>query len=169
MRLKFSPDDHLHVHVDADGYARLREGAAKKTGEEDRCDLKGQRVIWDLALLEETLRQLPGCPCGGYIQFARSADGALVDKQQGLAHEFAFACDACGETLATAPTSAKLPGDGPGRPAKEINRLAVFSGDLSGVRRRAQTKFLNGMGVDGLQDKGSYAVHGARSTLSSRS
>ena len=159
--MKFSPDDHLHVRVDADGYARLREGAAKKTGEEDRCDLKGQRVIWDLALMEEAIGQLPGCPCGGRIQFARSADGALVDRRQGLAHTFSFACDACDRILAEAPTSAKLPSDGPGRPAMEINRLAAFSGDLSGVRRRAQTKFLNGMGVDGLQDDKAYAAHGA--------
>ena len=149
------------MRVGADGYARLREGAAKKTGEEDRCDLKGQRVFWDLALLEETLRQLPGCPCGGRIQFARSADGALVDRRQGLAHTFSFACDACDKILAEAPTSAKLPSDGPGRPAMEINRLAAFSGDLSGVRRRAQTKFLNGMGVDGLQNDKAYAAHGA--------
>ena len=159
-RLKFSPDEHLHVRVDAEGHPRLREGAGKKTGEEDRRDLKGQRVIWDLALLEETLRQLPGCSCGGRVQFARSEEGALVDKQQGLAHEYAFACDKCHMTLATAPTSAKVPSDGPGRPAMEINRLAVFSGDLRGVRRRAQTKFLNGLGVDGLRDDKSYAAHG---------
>jgi hypothetical protein len=43
----------------------------------------------------------------------------------------------------------------------EINRLAAFSGDLSGVRRHTQTKFLNGMGVDGLQDNKAYAAHGA--------
>ena len=117
-RLNYSPDDHLHVRVDAEGRARLREGAAKKTGEEDRCDLKGQRVIWDLALLEEALGQLQGCcPCGGRVHLARSRDGSLVDRRQGLAHSFSFACDACDRILAEAPTSAKLPSDGPGRPA----------------------------------------------------
>ena len=92
------------MRVGKDGRARLREGAAKKTGEEDRCDLKGQRVIRDLALLEEALSQLQGCcPCGGRVHLARSRDGSLVDR----------------------------------------------------------TKFLNCLGVDGLQDDKAYAAHGA--------
>lgn len=119
-------------------------------------------VIWDLALLEEVLRQLPGCKYGWRIKSARSADGALLDKQQGLAHEFSFVCDACGDIMATAPTFTKLPSDGPGRPSMEINRLAVFSGDFSGLQRMAQKKFLNSMGVDGLQNDKVYAAHGMR-------
>ena len=148
--------------VDSDGHARIKAGAAKMTGGEDSRDrIKGERVIYDLALLDHALRQLQACKCGGHAHLARSADGTLLDNRQGLAHEFTFACDACGATLATAPTSAKLPSDAPGRPAMEINRLAAFSGDLSAVRRSAQTKFLNGMGVDGLQDNKAYAAHGA--------
>jgi hypothetical protein len=113
-------------------------------------------------LLEEALGQLPRCRCRGRVLLARSADGSLLDRRQGLAHEFSFACDACQTILAIALTSAKLPSDGPGRPAMQINRLAAFSGDLSDVRRHTQTKFLNGMGVDGLQDNKAYAAHAAR-------
>ena len=160
LRELFSPSVHVHPRIGSHGRTILVDGPAVQADEEEPSDLEGQRVIWDLALFEEMLGRLP-CACGGSLRLARSEDGKLEDKQQGLAHEFSVACTRCGKILTSAPTSRKLPSEGPGRPVMEINRAACAAGEMTGVRRAKQTRLLNLMGVDGVQKDSTYAAHAA--------
>jgi len=157
----FSPSTHVHPRIGSHGRTILVNGPAVQADEKEPSDLKGRRVIWDLEVLEEMIGRLACTSCRGCPCLARSEDGKLEDKQQGLAHEFVVACADCGETLTSAPTSRKMASDGPGRPPMEINRAAGAAGEMTGVRRAKQTRLLNLMGVDGVQKDLTYAAHAA--------
>ena len=78
--------------------------------------------------------------------------------QMGLAHNFTIECGRCCQMMAEAPTSTQLPSEGPDA-AHEVNRAAVVAGELTGVRRARQTRFLNNLGVDGIQKDSTYSAH----------
>jgi hypothetical protein len=62
------------------------------------CSFEGERAIFDLQVLEKSIRKNSVCGgCGsGDRHFARRKDGALRDDQQGLAHKYWLECGSCG-------------------------------------------------------------------------
>ena len=158
---RFSPG--FHSHRSADGRrGRIRDGArAPDDDDDDDDDLAGVRVIWELSRFEETLNALPCNHCRrGYLRLRRDVrTGEVVDDPMGLAHMYTIECGRCCTIAAEAPTSTQLLSDGPGRRAWEVNRATVVAGELTGVRRAKQTRFLNKLGVDGIQKDSTYTAH----------
>ena len=96
----------------------------------------GDRVIWDLGCMEDTLGK-HACPvCGiGRMFFARDDDGKLLDQPQGMRHKYRLVCDCadCDFTL-DAESSRVLRTGKVGRPPAEVNSAAVAAAEISGTR-----------------------------------
>ena len=98
--------------------------------------LRGERAIFDLQALEDSIRTSSGCAeCGSHERrFARCEDGRIRDElQQGLAHKFGLDCEACGAASVWS-TSTYVESEGKrGRPQAEVNVAAVAAGQLADV------------------------------------
>ena len=99
----------------------------------------GNRFIWDLGCMEDTLGKL-ACPvCSvGRLTFARDDEGKLVDQQQGMRHKYRLICD-CAECEFTldVESSRVLKTGKVGRPPAEVNSAAVAAAEMSGTRQKS--------------------------------